>query len=215
MRVFRPHGRARNCLARGTATSDDEAVSIIHRTTLKPTKLELLAEWLPKQPWYRGSGTPELAKAGGFRLDDPAGEVGIEFMAATDTSGPGPVTYHVPMAYRGAPLEGAPDDALIGTVEHGVLGRRWVYDGAKDPLVVGELAALLKGEVPAHAQSVDGALDATVRAHVTGDDVRPEIVRVLEAGAKAPDDAVGEVSAEWAAEDERRVRGVFVVVRAG
>ncbi|MFI5657591.1 1,4-alpha-glucan branching protein [Streptomyces sp. NPDC051684] len=190
-------------------------MSIIHRTTLKPTKLELLADWLPKQPWYQGSGAPELTKAGGFRLDDPAGEVGLEFMAATDTSGPEPVTYHVPMAYRGAPLEGAADDALIGTVEHGVLGRRWVYDGAKDPVLVRELTALLKGEVPAHAQSVDGALDPTVRARVTGDDVRPEVVRVLEAGAQAPDDAVGEVSAEWSAEDERRVRGVFVVVRAG
>lgn len=115
-------GGARNSLARRATASDDEAVSIIHRTTLKPTKLELLADWLPKQPWYQGAGTPELTKAGGFRLDDPAGEVGIEFMAATDTSGPEPVTYHVPMAYRGAPLEGAPDDALIGTTEHGVLG---------------------------------------------------------------------------------------------
>lgn len=190
-------------------------MSIIHRTTLKPTKLELLADWLPKQPWYQGPGTPELTKSGGFRLDDPAGEVGIEFMAATDTSGPEPVTYHVPMAYRGAPLEGAPDDALIGTLVHGVLGKRWVYDGAKDPLVVRELTALLKGEVRAHAQSVDGELDPTVRAHVTTDDVRPEFVRVLEAGAKAPDDAVGEVSAEWQAEGERRVRGVFVVVRGG
>lgn len=190
-------------------------MSIIHRTTLKPTKLELLAEWLPKQPWYQGSGTPDLAKAGGFRLDDPAGEVGLEFMAATDTSGPEPVTYHVPMAYRGAPLEGAPDDALIGTVEHGVLGRRWVYDGAKDPVLVRELIALLKGEVPAHAQSVDGALDPTVHARATADDVRPEIVRVLEAGAKAPEDALGEVTAEWDAEDRGRVRGVFVVVRAG
>ncbi|MFJ8954555.1 1,4-alpha-glucan branching protein [Streptomyces sp. NPDC102381] len=191
-------------------------MSIIHRTTLKPTKLELLADWLPKQPWYRGAGTPELTKAGGFRLDDPAGEVGIEFMAATDASGPEPVTYHVPMAYRGAPLEDAPDDALIGTTEHGVLGKRWVYDGAKDPLAVRELTALLKGEVSAHAQSIDGALDPTVHAaHVTADDARPEIVRILEAGAKAPEDAVGEVSAEWLAEGERRVRGVFVVVRAG
>ncbi|WP_425829395.1 maltokinase N-terminal cap-like domain-containing protein [Streptomyces fractus] len=190
-------------------------MSIIHRTTLTPTKLELLAEWLPKQPWYRGSGTPQLTKAGGFRLDDPDGAVGLEFMAATDTSGPEPVTYHVPMAYRGAPLEGAADDALIGTTQHGVLGERWVYDGAKDPLLVRELTALLKGEVPAHAQSIDGALDPAVHARVTGDDVRPEFVRVLEAGSKAPEGAVGEVSAEWSAEGERRVRGVFVVVRAG
>ena len=23
-------------------------------TTMAPTKLELLADWLPRQPWYRG-----------------------------------------------------------------------------------------------------------------------------------------------------------------
>jgi hypothetical protein len=52
-------------------------VAIIHNTTMVPTKLELLTAWLPRQPWYLGAGRPELARAGGFRLDDPAGEVGI------------------------------------------------------------------------------------------------------------------------------------------
>jgi hypothetical protein len=48
-------------------------MSLIHHTTLKPTKLELLAEWLPTRPWYRGgAGQPSLTKVGGFRLDDPA-----------------------------------------------------------------------------------------------------------------------------------------------
>ncbi|MFD8572957.1 1,4-alpha-glucan branching protein [Streptomyces sp. NPDC059639] len=182
-------------------------MSIIHRTTITPTKLELLTEWLPKQSWYRGAGTPELAKAGGFRLDDPAGEVGLEFLATTDTSGPEPVTYHVPMTYRGAPLPGA-DAALIGTVVHGVLGERWVYDGAQDPVLVAELTALMKGEVPAHAQSVDGELDPTV--HAAPGDGRPEIVRVLEPGSTAPSG----VSAEWGTADGGRVRGTFVVVRA-
>lgn len=63
-------------------------MAIIHHTALKPTKLELLTSWLPSRPWYiGGTGAPELAKAGGFRLDDPQGEVGIEFTVATDTSG--------------------------------------------------------------------------------------------------------------------------------
>ncbi|MER5951985.1 1,4-alpha-glucan branching protein [Streptomyces sp. NPDC001904] len=182
-------------------------MSIIHRTTITPTKLELLAGWLPKQSWYRGAGTPELARAGGFRLDDPAGEVGLEFVAATDTSGPEPVTYHVPMTYRGAPLPDA-DGALIGTLVHGVLGERWVYDGAQDPLLVGELAALIRGDVPAHAQSVDGALDPTV--HAVPGDGRPEIVRVLEPGSTTPSG----VTAEWESPGGNRVRGVFAVVRA-
>ncbi|WP_353944808.1 1,4-alpha-glucan branching protein [Streptomyces sp. HUAS MG91] len=183
-------------------------MSIIHRTTLTPTKLELLSDWLPEQPWYRGAGTPELAKSGGFRLDDPTGEVGIEFLAATDTSGPEPVTYHVPMTYRGAPLPDA-DGSLIGTLVHGVLGERWVYDGSRDPVLVEQLAALIAGDVPAHAQSVDGALDPTV--HAAPGDGRPEIVRVLEPGSTTP----GGVTAEWETPDGNRVRGVFAVVRAG
>ncbi|NEB79681.1 1,4-alpha-glucan branching protein [Streptomyces sp. SID14478] len=185
-------------------------MAIIHHTTLRPTKLELLTEWLPEQPWYRGAGVPELTKAGGFRLDDPAGEVGIEFMAVTDASGPEPVTYHVPLTYRGAPLADAPGDALIGTLVHGVLGDRWVYDGTRDPVLVGQVTALLKGEVPAHAQSIDGALDPTVHARLEGGDGRPEFVRVLEPGSTA---ASG-ISAEWDTGEGSRVRGVFVTVRA-
>ena len=30
-------------------------MAVIHRTTLKPTKLELLTSWLPSRPWYRGA----------------------------------------------------------------------------------------------------------------------------------------------------------------
>ena len=32
-------------------------MAIIHRTTLNPGKLELLAAWLPGQPWYRGAAS--------------------------------------------------------------------------------------------------------------------------------------------------------------
>lgn len=189
-------------------------MSTIHHTTVKPTKLELLTGWLPEQPWYEGQGSPELTRSGGFRLDDPAGEVGMEFMVVTDVSGERPVAYHVPMTYRGAPLPDASDAALIGTVEHGVLGRRWVYDGTHDPLLRTQLVALLKGRVPAHAQSVDGALDPTVHARLDpGAPAAPEIVRVLRPGPAAPG-AVGEVSAEWRRPDESTVRGAFVVVRA-
>ncbi|NKQ29357.1 maltokinase N-terminal cap-like domain-containing protein, partial [Streptomyces galbus] len=70
-------------------------MAIIHRTTLEPTKLELLTGWLPTRPWYTGDGAPELSRPGGFRLDDPEGEVGIEFLVALDASGPAPVAYHV------------------------------------------------------------------------------------------------------------------------
>lgn len=137
-------------------------MSVIHKTTLTPTKLELLAGWLPAQPWYLNPGrAPALAKAGGFRLDDPDGEVGIEFMVATDGSGDQAVSYLTPMTYRASALDGA-GNALIGTTEHGVLGRRWVYDGLADPVLVGQLAALVRGRARPQMQSVNDTADPTV-----------------------------------------------------
>ncbi|GII56217.1 hypothetical protein Pth03_46060 [Planotetraspora thailandica] len=140
-------------------------MAVIHHTTLAPSKLELLTSWLPAQPWHLGDGRePELAKVGGFRLDDPEGEVGIEFMVVTDGSGDQPVTYQVLLSYRGAPLDGA-DHALVGTAEHGVLGRRWIYDGAHDLVVVGQLFALILGETKAQAQSVSDTPDPSVTGY--------------------------------------------------
>ncbi|MFF5489786.1 1,4-alpha-glucan branching protein [Streptomyces virginiae] len=143
-------------------------MAVIHRTTMSPGKLELLAGWLPLRPWYRGgSGGPQLSKAGGFRLDDPEGEVGIEFMVVTDAGGNDPVTYLVPLTYRGAPLKGA-EDGLIGTSEHGVLGRRWIYDGAHDPVLVEQLLALLAGRTTAQDQNENDTPDPTVEVRTEG-----------------------------------------------
>ncbi|MFB7591043.1 1,4-alpha-glucan branching protein [Streptomyces sp. NPDC056169] len=137
-------------------------MAVIHRTTMQPTKLELLAAWLPTRAWYAGRAEgPSPAKAGGFRLDDPAGEVGIEFMVVTDGPEDGATAYLVPLTYRGAPLEGA-EHALVGTSEHGVLGTRWIYDGTHDPVLVGQLHALLRGQAVAQAQSVNDTPDPTV-----------------------------------------------------
>ncbi|MFE6686385.1 1,4-alpha-glucan branching protein [Streptomyces sp. NPDC057743] len=137
-------------------------MAVIHETTLKPTKLELLTAWLPDQPWYTGSGqAPELARAGGFRLDDPQGAVGIEFVVVTDRSGELPRAYLVPFTYRGAPLDGA-EAGLVGTMEHGVLGRRWVYDGTHDPVLVAQLLAFVQGRVEAQAQNSSDARDDSV-----------------------------------------------------
>jgi hypothetical protein len=134
-------------------------VATIHHTTLTPSKLDLLTGWLPRQPWYRGTGTPVLAKVGGFRLDDPEGEVGIEVMIVANGDG---TRYLVPMTYRGSPLAGA-DDALLGTSEHGVLGRRWIYDAVHDPVAVAQLLALAAGQVEAQHQAVSDTVDRSVR----------------------------------------------------
>jgi hypothetical protein len=137
-------------------------MAVIHRTTMTPGKLELLAAWLPAQPWYVGhGGGPALTRAGGFRLDDPAGEVGIEFLIAVDAWDDQVAAYLVPLTYRGTP-EPAMADALIGTTEHGVLGRRWVYDGVHDPVLVAQLLAFLQGQVQAQAQRVSNTVDRSV-----------------------------------------------------
>ena len=141
-------------------------MATVHNTTMNPTKLELLAAWLPAQPWFAGrEREPELTKVGGFRLDDPAGEVGIEFMLVAS----GPDVFQVPMTYHGRELPGA-DGRLIGTSEHGVLGRRWIYDGIRDPVLVAQLVAFFQGEVEAQAQSVSHTPDPTVTVQpaVTG-----------------------------------------------
>ncbi|MDX3751097.1 maltokinase N-terminal cap-like domain-containing protein [Streptomyces sp. AK08-02] len=154
-------------------------MAVIHHTTMSPGKLELLTAWLPTRPWYLGGASePELSKAGGFRLDDPEGEVGIEFMVVTDASGGKPVSYHVPLSYRGAPLDGAADDALVGTSEHGVLGKRWLYDGAHDPVLVGQLLALLQGRAEAQAQGLSDTPDPSVTGHLTGAGVSAEVASV-------------------------------------
>ncbi|MFF4489612.1 1,4-alpha-glucan branching protein [Streptomyces sp. NPDC001544] len=190
-------------------------MATIHHTTMTPTKLELLTGWLPKQSWYVGDASaPELVKAGGFRLDDPEGEVGIELMVVVDAAGREPVAYLVPMGYRGAALEGLPGEALIGTSEHGLLGTRWIYDGVHDPVVTAGLRALLRGEAVPQRQSESDTPDPTVTVHGAGpedglDEVR--VNRVLRPAATAQG-AAGRLVAGWTWPDGSAARGVFATV---
>lgn len=102
-------------------------LALLHQTTLHPTKLELLARWLPTQPWFHGDAAA-LRQVGAFRFDDPNGEVGIETILVTAGDD---AVYQVPLTYRGAPPP-VPAAHLIGTLQHGVLGERWVSDAALD-----------------------------------------------------------------------------------
>lgn len=124
-------------------------MAIIHKATLSPSKLELIAGYLPNQPWFIQEGAPELV--GAYRFDDPAGEVGIE----THVVAAGERIYQVPLSYRGYELAGA-EEWLIGTMDHSVLGKRWVYDACADPVYVKALAnAILTGQEEAQ-QFVEG-----------------------------------------------------------
>jgi Maltokinase N-terminal cap domain len=185
-------------------------MAVIHKTTLVPTKLELLTAWLPSQPWYAGGEDgPALSRAGGFRLDDPAGEVGIELMVTNDVSGPRPVSYHVPVTYRRAPL--ASDEGLVGTTEHGVLGTRWVYDGVHDPVFVAQVLTLLNGQADPQHQTESHTPDPTVQVG------RPEGGRFTAADVLAVDtgtagtDVLGVTFASGSASREVRLHLVRVL----
>ena len=94
---------------------------------------------------------------GAFRFDDPKGEVGIEtILVAADGA-----VFQVPLCYRGAPRPGA-EPLLIGTMQHSVLGERWVYDAAGDPCYLDAVtAAIVTGQPQAqHFLDVDGRLEA-------------------------------------------------------
>ena len=117
-------------------------MALLHRAEVRPTKLELLTAWLPGRSWYQGDDAAELVRVAAYRFDDPAGAVGIETLLVG--AGAGPV-HQVPLTYRDAPLPAA-DAWLIGTMEHSVLGTRWVYDACADPVYAAALAdAVLAG----------------------------------------------------------------------
>jgi hypothetical protein len=114
-------------------------MALLHQAEIRPTKLELLARWLPGRPWYTGPAAPDLHRVGAYRFDDPAGEVGIEALLVR--AGDGPVL-HVPLTYRGEPLAGR-EAWLVGTMDHSVLGPRWAYDACGDPLYAAVLTQII------------------------------------------------------------------------
>ncbi|MGL5930430.1 MAG: maltokinase N-terminal cap-like domain-containing protein [Dermatophilaceae bacterium] len=133
-----------------------------HDATLTPSKLELLEAWIGGQRWYAAKGRrPRLRRVGRWRLDDPAGEVGIETLVVADVGGAEPVVYQVPLTYRAEPLGGA-DHALVGVAEHSALGRRWVYDAPHDPAYAAQLLELVQGRVRARSGSRSNTDDDSV-----------------------------------------------------
>lgn len=133
-------------------------MALIHRATLTPSKLELLGGWLPSRGWFNGETA--VRQLGSYRFDDPDGEVGME---AFLLQGPDGSVLHVPLTYRGAPLADA-GELLVGTMEHSVLGTRWVYDGCGDPVwVTALLTAVLTGGIQAQELvDMDGHLEPRV-----------------------------------------------------
>jgi hypothetical protein len=157
-------------------------MALLYRAVLRPTKLELLSAWIPTRPWYQGPTAPEIRAGVSFRFDDPAGEVGIETLLVHVGDGP---LVQAPLTYRDAPLDGH-EQWLLGTTEHSVLGRRWVYDAVGDPVYAQALAnAILTGGSQAEEfVDVDGGLQrrdpaASVRGGGAQDADVPSIKAVI------------------------------------
>lgn len=144
--------------------------AIIHQAELNPSKLGMLDAWLQRQDWFDGTGPlSQIA----YRFNDPEGEVGVETFIVTDAQA---MQWQVPVTYRGAPLEGA-EEALITTMQHSVLGERWVYDGRFDEVYRAELVrTIVTGDTNA---SLSTGLTPDVRAVGSGaEDEAPELVDV-------------------------------------
>jgi hypothetical protein len=163
-------------------------MALIHRATLRPTKLELLSAWLPEQAWYAGPAG-EVRRVAAYRFDDPAGAVGIETVLVR--AGAGPV-HQVPLTYRDAPLPGG-DAWLVGTAEHSVLGTRWVYDGVGDPVYAAALAAAILADTGQAEEVVeaDGGLERRapsmdIAGAATADGVVPTVAAVVRVGGDDP-----------------------------
>ena len=160
-------------------------MAIIFDAVLNPSKIDLLASWLPTQPWFPEAGEQSaLEPIGAYRFDDPNGDVGMEVHLLRLDDG---TVLQVPLTYRGASLDGA-EPWLAGTMEHSVLGKRWIYDACGDPVFAAALAtALLQGGAEAELfLDKDGTLEplersVTVRGSGTPGTEVPQIATAVPA----------------------------------
>ncbi|ALG28367.1 maltokinase N-terminal cap-like domain-containing protein [Glutamicibacter halophytocola] len=165
-------------------------MGIVYNTSMSPSKNELVSAWLPKQEFYTGKGTPKLQHIGGFRLEDPEGQVGVELRIYADHSDTSDVVYHLPLTYRDAPLPGG-EKYLIGTSEHAILGKRYIYDAAGDPVFTAQARQLLAGNTTAqhHSESFTDDPRIKVNGNPAGKDA--VIIRKPVSGASGVDGVIG------------------------
>lgn len=163
-------------------------MAIVHPdAVLRPTKPELVHQWLEAADWFDGDpGAVEVKPRFSYRFDDPAGRVGVETLVVRD----GERFLQLPLTYREAPLDGA-DLWLLTTMEHSVLGKRWIYDGVGDPVLVAAFIAAMVGGLPSAGLELETAgehraADTLIRAEGTGAGPAPvdvELVGVERSGS--------------------------------
>ena len=111
-------------------------MSDIYDAELKPSKNQVLATVL-------GTDEADIEKLASYRFDDPAGQIGMEVHIVRTPDGS---VLQVPLVYRPEPLEDAEEDELITTMEHSVLGTRYVYLGMSDPVFAEALDVTISEE---------------------------------------------------------------------
>lgn len=180
-------------------------MALLHAAQLSPSKAEVVGRLLAAAPWTPSDLDPStVTLVGAYRLDDPAGEVGIEGHLAT--VGADPTVWHVPLTYRAVPLDGA-EDHLVAEMDHTVLGTRYTYDAVGDPAYLAAATALALTGV---GQAVEMRQDEHGRWQA-----RPASVRL--AGGPRPGDA-GLAAGEWVevgAYSGPDVQGTSTTLRSG
>ncbi|MCC3275001.1 hypothetical protein LJ753_03830 [Arthrobacter sp. zg-Y20] len=160
-------------------------MALIYDAELRPGKLELISDWLPRARWFPSTEPVTARKLGAFRFEDPEGAVGIETLIVAA----GSLVVQVPLTYRDAPLAGA-ERFLITEMDHSVLGRRWVYDAAGDPVYAAALEAALfsrQGQAPQYTErdGVRELLPESMRVFTSG---MPDGAELADAPAEEPQD---------------------------
>ena len=153
-------------------------MALIYRAEIQPSKVDLITAWAPAQPWFVGEAGVAVTNLAAYRFDDPAGAVGIETILVR--AGTGPVL-QVPLTYRDAPLAGA-EAALITTMQHSVLGERWVYDATADPVYIAAAATI----------ALTGGRQADLQVETDGELVLRDPTAVV-AGSGSPDNSVADL----------------------
>lgn len=176
-------------------------MAVLHQATLTPTKAELVASWLPRTPWFGGEQAT-ARPVGAYRFDDPAGQVGIE-SHLFDVDG---VLVHVPLTYRAQPLAGA-EDWLVGTMEHSVLGTRWVYDALGDPVYRVELSRVIRDgdrQVRMWVETPEGQVERepTMQVRGSGEAGPDSVVVVRSPGTVDASVSPAVLTGTWDGQDE-------------
>lgn len=105
-------------------------MALIYDASIEPGKVDVATRWAGEQRWFAGDDADQpVEKIAAYRFDDPDGVAGFELLLLQR----GETLFQVPVAYRPEPIDDAWAEP-IATMEHSVLGTRYVYPATADPV---------------------------------------------------------------------------------